>query len=244
MKISGFTFAHNALDGGYPIVESINAVRPYVDEIVAIDIESTDRTREVLTKLGCKVLDGKLNGTDTVNDAFGLHAACEGDLIIFFEADEVYDDRLLSKVLWSIERGERDIAVYRLQVEQNFQRVKQWPIPVHRIFPNGGGSYMAHPTNLPEPKPFILPPNAGYLWDCSSCFRDTWLQRKQNQIKLFGQCRPIYVPEHFTEHFEFWSPEQELEFLQQEFWEWTATPLDIPDILKPLLGKTRYEAGL
>ena len=225
-------------------MESVSAVRPYVDEIIAVDIESTDRTREIFTKLGCKVLDGKLNGTDTVNDAFKLHTACEGDLIIFFEADEVYDEKLLSEIMWSIERGERNIAVHRIQVTQNFQRVKQWPIPVHRIFPNGGGSYVAHPTNLPDPKPFILPPDAGYLWDASNVFRDNWLQRKANQAKLFGLDRPIYVPEHFTEHFEFWGELDRQQFLKQEFWEWTETPLSIPAILRPLLGKTCYEVGI
>ena len=90
MKISGFTFAHNAISGGYPVVEAILSVYPYVSEMVAVDIESTDNTRHVFEQLGCKILDGKLNGTDTVNDAFKLHTACQGDLIIFFEADEVF----------------------------------------------------------------------------------------------------------------------------------------------------------
>jgi hypothetical protein len=240
VKISGFTFGHNAIEGGYPIVEAILSVYPYVSEMVAVDIESTDNTRHVFEQLGCRILDSKLNGTDTVNDAFKLHTACQGDLIIFFEADEVYDERLLDAVSWAIEQGKKDIAVYRIQVTQNFQRIKEYPIPVHRVFPHGGGSYVQHPTRLPDYPVHVLPPSAGYLWGCSGVFRDNWKQRKANQAKLFGQSRPIYVPGHFTEHFEFWG-NQEDEELAADYWEWTASPFDLPEVLKPLVGQVVYD---
>lgn len=238
MKVSGFTFAHNAISGGYPVVESILSVYPYVDEIVAVDIESTDNTRHVFEQLGCLILDGKLNGTDTVNDAFKLHTACQGDLIISLEADEVFDDRLLDVVAWAIETGHKDIAVHRIQVTQNFQRVKEYPIPVHRVFPNGGGSYVQHPTRLPDYPVHIIPANAGYLWDVSNCFRDNWKHRKLNQAKLFGQPRNIYVPGHFTEPIEY---QNEDEMLVANYWTATASPFALPEMLRGLVGMTKYD---
>jgi len=42
MKVSGFTFGHNLVEGGYPLVEALLSVYPYVSEMVAVDIESTD----------------------------------------------------------------------------------------------------------------------------------------------------------------------------------------------------------
>ena len=51
MKVSGFTFVHNALAGGYPVAEAIAAVKPHVDEVVAVDMGSDDGTREVLDRL-------------------------------------------------------------------------------------------------------------------------------------------------------------------------------------------------
>ena len=140
MKISGFTFCHNALSGGYPVVESIGAVRPFVDEIIAVDIESTDGTFNILDKLCDRVLTSTWDGRDTTPRAFLKHIECKGDIIIFFEADEVYDDNLLSEVLWAIERGYSHIGVWRLQLEANFQRCKWYPIPVHRIFPKEEGT--------------------------------------------------------------------------------------------------------
>lgn len=238
MKISGFTFAHSAIAGGYPIVEAILSVYPYVSEMVAVDIESTDNTRHVFEQLGCRILDSKLNGTDTVNDAFKLHTACQGDLIIFFEADEVYDERLLDAISWAIEMGKKDIAVHRIQVTQNFQRIRQYPIPVHRVFPNGGGSYVQHPTRLPDYLVHIMPPSTGYLWDVSNCFAGNWKQRKANQAKLFGQPRNLYVPEHFTEQIEY---QDEDEMLAEDYWTWKESPFNLPECLKPLVGQVVYD---
>jgi len=240
MKVSGFTFAHNAIEGGYPIIESILSVYPYVSEMVAVDIESTDNTRHVFEQLGCHILDSKLNGTDTVNDAFKLHTACQGDIIIFFEADEVFDPELLDYVAYAIESGERNIAVERIQITQNFQRCKEYPILVHRIFPNGGGSYVEHPTKLPDYSVHKADDIGSYLWDVSNCFRDNWKQRKLNQAKLFGQPRNIYVPAHFTEHFEFWG-NQEGEELAKDYWTLTSSPFALPEALRGLVGVTKYD---
>jgi len=243
MKISGFTFIHNGVESGYPFVESIGAVRPYVDEVIAVDIESTDGTYSILDKLCDRVLASSWDGRDTTPHAFMKHTECKGDIIIFFEADEVYDDNLLSEVIWAIERGYHHIGVWRLQIEQNWQRVRDYPRPVHRIFPKGEGSYHIHPTNLPDFPVHILSPNAGYLWDCSNNFRDSWFQRKQNQAEIWGEPRSLMVAQHFAEPNEISRIEEENR-LGEAHWQWTHTPLNIPTILIPLVGKARYEVHI
>ena len=50
MKLSGFTFIHNAITNGLPVFEAIKAVQPFVDEMVVVDMGSTDGTRELLRK--------------------------------------------------------------------------------------------------------------------------------------------------------------------------------------------------
>lgn len=246
MKISGFTFGHNLIEGGYPILEAVNAVRPYVDEVVAVDIESTDDTPRILRRICNRVLTSTWDGRDTTPRAFLKHVECNGDIIIFFEADEVYDDKLLSEALWAIERGHFNLGVWRIQLSQNFQRCRQYPIPVHRIFPKGGGSYHLHPTNLPEnsrSEITIMPQSAGYLWDCSNVFRDNWLQRKKNQAEIWGEPRHLMVAGHFTEPNEI-SEAEELERLNEEHWTWTHTPFNLPEVLRPLVGRTKYSPGI
>ena len=243
MKISGFTFGHNLIEGGFPFVESISAVRPYVDEIIAVDIESTDGTFSILDTLCDKVLTSTWDGRDTTPRAFMKHLECRGDIVIFFEADEVYDDNLLSEALWAIERGYTHIGVWRLQVEQNFQRCRDYPRPVHRIFPKGEGSYHIHPTNLPDFPVHILSPDAGYLWDCSNNFHDSWFQRKQNQAEIWGESRSLMVAQHFTESVEISRIEEE-DRLGESHWLWKSSPFALPAILLPLVGQMRYEVNI
>lgn len=243
MKISGFTLIHDGVTGGYPFVEAIAAVRPFVDEIVAVDIESTDGTFRVLDLLCDRVLTSTWDGRDTTPRAFMKHVECSGDIIIFFEADEVYDDNLLSEALWAIERSYSHIGVWRLQLEQNFQRCRDYPRPVHRIFPKGEGSYHIHPTNLPDRPVHILAPDAGYLWDISNCFRDQWFQRKKNQSEIWGEPRSLMVAQHFTEPVELSAIEEENR-LGEAHWLWKSSPFRLPEILLPLVGQTRYRVNL
>lgn len=244
MTTSAFTLTHNCLQAGIPIIESIEAARDYVDEIVAVDMQSTDGTYEILKKLGVRVYVSSWphppNPRDTLNHAFELHTqCCRGDTILFFEADEVYSDELLQAIRWELIRGRNNLAVWRLQLEQNFQRCRWYPIPVHRVFPKGQGSYVQHPTNCCPDGVYTLPPSAGFLWDCSNCFRDNIEGRRQAHSEIFGLTRRLFVPEHFTQPVELLETE-EREILGQSQWEWTGTPFDIPAILRPLVGVTNY----
>jgi hypothetical protein len=110
--ISGFTFVHNAIDSGYPIVEAIRAVQPYVDEVCVVDMQSTDNTRQVLEKLSVKIID----------DYWGN------------EAGETLRQALIKYIVELIKYDHTDISVHRLQLEQNFQRCRWYPEPVHRVF--------------------------------------------------------------------------------------------------------------
>lgn len=243
MRISGFTFGHNLISSGYPICEAVKAVRPYVDDVVAVDMESTDNTRSILDQLGCKVYtspwaDPSWRGDTVLVQAWNLNLQYCGEAIIFFEADEVYEDRLVAfihnKLIWD---GPHNFAVQRVQTEQNFQKVRWYPIPVHRVFPRGEGSYMLHPT-IPPDYADVLPPELGYLWDCAACFRDNYAERRRNQAELWGAPVKLRVAKHFAEPNKF---EDEVAYLAEPEWTLRETPLAIPDILRPLLGKTRYE---
>lgn len=239
MTISGFTFAFDAIESGMPIVESVAAVRAYADEVIAVDCQSTDDTRRVLSLICDRVIDGPAwQGRDIQHQVFELHKEyCRGDIIIMFEADEVYDESLLSEIHWALEKGHRDIGVHRIQIEQNWQRIRSYPEPCYRVFPKGGGYYHLHPTHCPEGV-YVLPPSAGLLWDCSNNFSDNWQQRKANQAKVWGEPITLSVAQHFAE-----SNADNPDF-DEPHWQFTETPLRIPELLRRHLGKSKYEVEI
>jgi hypothetical protein len=242
--ISGFTFGHNLIAGGYPFVEAINAIRSYVDNIYVVDMQSTDGTREVLEQLDVNIINGFWGNQagETLKQAHAMHIYCDGDIVWHFEADEVYDNRLCEVIDYQIRRGYSDnLKVYRLQVEQNFQRIRWYPEPLHRIFPNHSGIIKAGQTTNNHDMSDTLGVEHGYLWDCTNCFRDNWFNRVNQQAELRNS-KPQYLMAgvHMLNKVEF-SEEEVKRFLTWPHWTWRHTPLDIPDILKPLVGMTKYE---
>lgn len=248
--ISGFTFCHNCLSGGLPIVEAVRAVRPYVDEIVAVDMQSIDGTRDLLHWLGCRVIPGKWGNQagETLRAAHALYRQCKGDVILHFEADEVYDGRLLQAIRATISegffQGVDDLAVYRLQLEQNFQRCRWYPEPVHRVWRRDSDTIKEGHTSNRHREAAVIDQQFGYLWDITNCFRDNWRQRVNQQAELWNET-PKYrmVPFHAGQPFEVSANEAEAR-LNEPHWTWKTSPFDLPPILKPLVGMTRYEARL
>lgn len=243
MKVSGFSFIHDALEGGYPLAEAVAAVRPYVDEIVIVDMQSTDGTLDLLQRLDVRIIEGQWGNQagDTLRQAHSQYVKCEGEIIISFEADEVFEDRLIRQVRQAIDEGIQDIAVWRLQIAQNFQRCRWYPEPVHRIFPKWADTRKEGHTTNRHSLASILAPENGFLWDCTNCFRDNWMKRVENQAELWhGEARYIMTPLHCLHNAELNETEARMR-LADELWTWTETPFNIPKILKPLVGKTSYE---
>jgi glycosyltransferase involved in cell wall biosynthesis len=260
--ISGFTFIHNAIDSGYPIVEAIQAVRPYVNEIVVVDMESTDNTREILEQLPdtfvspydnnipdipIRIIDGFWGNEagKTLRQAHSKYVECSGDIIIHFEADEVYDDSLIQGIIANIHSGLEDMAVYRLQLEQNFQRCRWYPEPVHRVFSRLSHTHKDGHTTDRYDLAFTMEPKNGYLWDITNCFRDNWINRIKKQAELRNE-EPKYLMETIHTLLPAITTEREaMHWLYSgKHWRWTNTPFNIPEILKPLVGMTKYEPRL
>jgi glycosyltransferase involved in cell wall biosynthesis len=244
--ISGFTFIHNAISSGYPIVEAIKAVYPYVDEMVVVDMQSTDGTREVLQRLGVRILDGQWGNQagETLKAAHSKYIECSGDVIIHFEADEVYEDRLIRSILNLIEQGSENLSVYRLQIELNFQRCRWYPEAVHRVFRRDSEIVKdGHTTNFKDS--VIIPVEYGYLWDITNCFRDNWMNRVAKQAQM-RQGKPQYLmtPIHTLQQAIITEAEAQQNIYGAGFWLWKETPFAIPEILRPLVGVTKYEAKI
>lgn len=250
MKISAFSYVHDGVAGGYPFVEATMAVLPFVDEVVWVDAASTDGTGEALRRLAARWPDKVAvyetawgaGAGETLARLHALHAdLCRGDVVLHFEADEVWDPALASLACHEARGGAVDLQAWRVQVEQNFQRVRWHPHVVHRVFPRGSVKKVGETTDrgrhggLPT-----LEIERGLIWDVTNCFRDCWENRVRNQSALRGGEAPnlLAAPEHANLPVLV---QDVAAFLAQPHWTWTATPLALPDVLRPLVGRTSYE---
>lgn len=248
-EISGFTFVHNALEGGYPIREAVNAVRPYVGEVVVADLESNDGTLAFLKKLDVRVVCGRWDNRGGITLAAGhaMNILCRNRMIVHFEADEVFDDDLIQNVATEIKGGNENIAVHRIQLEQNFQRCRWYPTPVHRVFPRGsvqkdGETTVQHnKAKKIHSQAMALPVEAGLLYDITNCFRDNFLGRIKNQAKLRRSPQQFLLT-NFHINLPHLRDESEVTTeLGKEYWLWKTTPFRLPKILQPLVGQTKYQ---
>lgn len=241
-KISGFSFVHNAFVAGYPLFESIRALEHIVDEFVIVDMQSTDKTREMLRYEGVKVIDGTWgNVGGTLDAAWSLYKECSGDIIWHFEADEVFDSSLAFYVDNALRQGNKSICVQRIQVEQNFQRIRWYPTWVHRVWPKEMNPVrMGHTTSF-EGSAYKIPGKYGFLWDVCNDFRDQWLTRVDQQAEIHpGGVNYLMVPKHCNEPVHL-TRAQALEHLKEPHWTYDYSPFNLPDSLKRLVGRTRYE---
>jgi len=87
----------------------IEAVKPYCDEVVLIDGNSTDRTREVAASLGVVIHRDQGRGKgDGIRKAIEV---AEGDALVFIDADGSHDAADIPKLTAPILAGEADLVV-------------------------------------------------------------------------------------------------------------------------------------
>jgi glycosyltransferase involved in cell wall biosynthesis len=254
-----FTFTYNCISQGYPFIESIHNLLPLVDEVVIVDCGSTDGTRELLGSLSLNPnirvhsdswTMGK-GGRNFSGTAARCRDLCKGDIIIFAEADEVWDENLVLSASAVMHLGYQNVGCMRWQATQNFQRCFWYPEReqvANRIFTRDSSIMrdIEAGDSLVQSKSSdfkIISPRHGYIVDCRNIFRDSYLLREQTSKKIWGETSREtirFTPAHTGYKYEISMADFEKE-LQDERWTWDYTPFYLPRILRYHLGKTKYE---
>ena len=102
MKISGFTFARNAVKLQYPIVESIRSILPVVDEYIVVIGDGEDATTELVRSIGdpkIRIVPSQWNPNMRAGGYvlaqqtnIGLFN-CTGEWAIYLQPDEAIHER-------------------------------------------------------------------------------------------------------------------------------------------------------
>lgn len=96
---------------------ALRSISSWVDEIIVVDMHSTDRTREIAKEFGAKVFLHENVGFADPARAFAL-SKCKGEWILILDADEMIPKPLSDWLLNAAENNRGD--VFRISRENYF----------------------------------------------------------------------------------------------------------------------------
>lgn len=82
----------------------------WADEILVIDDDSTDKTREIAQKNGARVIVRAIKGDFAAQRNFALRQA-QGDWVLFVDADERVSEELKEEILCELKKADRERVV-------------------------------------------------------------------------------------------------------------------------------------
>jgi hypothetical protein len=261
--ISACVFIKDTFTGAFCIFESMYQLLPLVDELLVLDLGSTDGTFERLLEIAnsnskVKLYKDKWPEIDAgvfATLANNLIDVCRYDNVLYYQADEIWHEDLIELTRQQFEQGNYDLAFWRIQYRDNFQRVKWFPQIVHRAGQKGSFNFVGDGMNSDrylEPK--ICSQYGGEYFT-------QWGEMGQEKVKPFvnemitdvslvGGFRDNII-ERRALHAPFWHEAPSIEGKPADEWardamanpDWTRTesPYNLPAILRYHVGKTRYE---
>lgn len=260
--VSGFSITRNALRAGYPFVEAILSVLPLCDEFVIAD-DSSDDTCRVLEQMAAKYGKIKIlkrpwpiaeyrDGCLAIATDWAMQA-CQGDWLIYVQADEVFHEDALPGMR-SIIRGEigpdglpiQAVQFHRRQLSTNFQEC-HGEHAVIRMAKRGAIQAAGDALSfaVKDDRYYGFDPEGHFsLFDITRCFIDHFPAKAAGQAEIWWHLPNRNAAGWFGKTPEQW--ERQVALWQKngypEVWTRADSPFmpELPTLMKGWVGKTRY----
>jgi glycosyltransferase involved in cell wall biosynthesis len=266
-NLSGCVFIRDTFKGAFCLFESMYQLLPLCDEFIVMDLGSTDGTLEALKEIEAanpkvKIIQRTFPYQDAAvfaTLANDLIAMCNYPSVLYYQADEIWHEDLINLTGLSLHQGEKDLSFWRVQLKYNFQEIKWFPHPVHRvgprsnfIFDNDGmntkrtfDTTMVSRYGLGEftqwgdkykYNPVALPTGEMILdVSLTGAFLDNIPDRRRMHLPFWNEGDVMPADEGGMGISEWHTGQQD-----NAAWDLHATKFNIPEIMKYHLGKRKY----
>jgi hypothetical protein len=186
--VTAVTFIRNNYVGAFCLFESMATLLPVVQDMVILDLGSDDGTYETLnriedanprvrverSKFSC--VDAKAFA-DAANDCVALATRPN---VLFWQADEIWHQTLLKRMAAEFEKGNYNLSFWRVQYKHNWQTMKWFPHPVHRVGPKEDFVFVNDGMNTDQ----------GRVWGAQLCaeYDGGWFTRWGSSFDNVGRC--------------------------------------------------------
>lgn len=268
-NLSACAWIRNSFSGAYCLPETMCQFMHLADEMLIMDLGSTDGTLgflievaknnpkvKVISEAGFPRQDAGVFA-DLANE---LIDKCQNENVLYWQADEFWHEDLLALMEERFKLGQFDLSFWRIQFANNFQYPKWYPHLVHRVGQKNNFRFVGDGMNTDR------------VWDAKICSNyggemfPKWGELGQDGIKgfvnemitdvsLIGGFRDN-IPDRRNMHAPFWHEEATIPYHDSQTRKqthisqstWRAKALDDPDWLKTespynLPKMLRYHVG-
>jgi len=263
--ISAATFIKDNISGAFCLFESMACYLHLVEDMTIIDLGSTDGTLRILQDIAAtnpriRVIQSHFSKVDAgafADVANDCVASWQRDSGLFWQADEIPHEDMLTLLDQKLSEGVRDLAFWRYQLKENFQLMKWPPHPVHRLGTRTNGKFHFVDDGM----------NSDRQWEPGICsdwdmgwfirwgeeFKDDFTKLPTHEMVMDVSANGGFLDNIVQKrifHAPMWHERPNVDQIPVKKWivdqrnnpNWhhTSTPFNIPHIMKWHVGRTTY----
>lgn len=268
-NLSGCVFIKDCFKGAFCLFESMYQLLPLCDEFIVMDLGSTDGTLEALEEIEAhnpkvEVIYGKFHKNDAsvfADLANEVISMCNCSNVLYYQSDEIWHEDLVKLTKQALSEGKQDLSFWRVQLKYNFQRIKWFPHPVHRIGSKDSFNFIGDGMNSDRTFDTEMASNygMGHFPQWGDKYRHKADKLPTNEMILDVSLTGGFIdniPDRRRMHLPFWHegdvmPSDEMSGIaidqwyeyqkDNEEWDLRRTDFNIPQIMRFHLGRRKYE---